>query len=153
MWPFSQPEDAFRSAVRQEFGALANECGSSLRQIEPLIFGFVTDHAVLTVGAYPGHFIGICVKLRRRIGGEKLSVDDASDIGLAVVEEFASGSRSDIYTKRQLWAGDQIREEVEGLASAVRRFGLTFVSTPNGDWDGLRAFVQQKIDAPYRAKW
>lgn len=132
---------------------MARECGSSLRQIEPLIFGFVSDYSVLTVGAYPGHFIGICVKLRRRGDGEKLSVDDEADIGLAVIEEFVRGSRSDIYTKRQRWAAGPIREEVTDLASAVRQYALPFVATPSGDWDGLRAFVQEKLDAPYRGKW
>jgi len=153
MWPFSSPDDAFRSVVREEFGALASECGSSLRQLEPLLFGFVTDHAVLTVGAHPGHFRGICVKLRRRVAGEDVSVKDEADIGLAVVEEFVSGKRSDVYTKRQRWAADEIREEITGLATAVRQFGMSFVATPRGDWDGLRAFVQEKIDAPYRGKW
>jgi len=153
MWPFANPEDAFRAAVREEFGAVARECGSSLRQLEPLLFGFVTDYAVITVGVYPGHFKSTCVKLRRRITGEKICVNDAADIGLAVLEEFVSGSRSDVYTKRQRWASDEIREEIADLATAVRKVALPFVTTPNGDWNGLRAFIQEKSDAPYRGKW
>ncbi len=152
-WPFSSPDDAFRDSVREEFGALATECDSSLRQLEPLLFGFVTKYAVLTVGAYPGHFRGICVTLRRRIADEDVSLKDGSDIGLAVVEEFVSGRLSDVYAKRQRWAADEIRDEITGLACAARQFALPFLLAPNADWDGLRAFVQEKIDAPYRGKW
>ncbi|HEY4246789.1 MAG TPA: hypothetical protein VGM64_08030 [Lacunisphaera sp.] len=146
MWPFTDPDDAFRSAVRQVFGPLARECNASFKQIEPLIYGFATDHAVLTVGAYPGHFRGICVKLRRRIARERVSVDDRTDIGLKNFEEFVSGTCTDIYSKRQRWAAEEIREEISGLALAVRQFAMPYLTTPNGDWAGLRAFIDEKIE-------
>jgi hypothetical protein len=103
MWPFSNPDDAFCGAVRQEFGSLARECGAALQQIDPMIFGFCTEYAVLTIGAYPGHFRGICVKLRRREGREEVSVKDEVDIGLANVEELVAGHSSSVHTKRQRW--------------------------------------------------
>ena len=145
MWPFPDSDDAFRAAVREHFGRLALECDASFKQIEPLLYGFVTDYAVLTVGAYPGHFKGICVKLRSREAGEKVAVNDGADIGLRNVEEFVSGQCSDVYAKRQRWAADEIREEISGLAGAVRQFAMPFLTYPNGDWAGLRSFVDEKI--------
>jgi hypothetical protein len=29
---------------------------------------------------------------------------------------------------------------------------MPFDTTPSGDWDGLRAFLEEKLDAPYRGK-
>jgi hypothetical protein len=138
-------DDAFCSVVRQEFGPLAGECGADLMQIEPLIFGFCTEHAVLTIGAYPGHFHGICVKVRRREAREEVSVRDGVDIGLANVEEFVTGRLSVVYRKRQRWEALEIEEEVAGLAAVVRQVALPFLTTPDGDWAGLRAFVDEKI--------
>jgi len=40
MWPFANPEDAFRAAVREEFGAVARECGSSLLESTPTLRRF-----------------------------------------------------------------------------------------------------------------
>lgn len=145
MWPFSNPDDAFRDAVREEFGSLARECGAKLTQVEPMIFGFYTNYAVLTIGAYPGHFRGICVKLRQREGREAVAVKDGVDIGLANVEELVTGQRSDVHTKRQHWSAGEIEEEVAGLAALTRRVALPFLTTSEGDWPGLRAFVDEKI--------
>jgi hypothetical protein len=145
MWPFSNPDDAFCAAVRQEFGLLARECGATLRQVEPMIFGFCTQHAVLTIGAYPGHFRSICVKLRPRAGREEVSVKDEADVGLANVEELVTGHCSSVHTKRQRWAAGEIEEEVAGLAAITRRVALPFLTTPAGNWAGLRAFVDEKI--------
>lgn len=141
----SDHDDVFRTAVRREFGSLARDCNASLKEIEPLIYGFVTAHAVLTIGAYPGHFRGICVKLRKRVDGEILSVKDGADIGLRNFEEYASGHYSDVYSKRRRWVPDEIEEEIAGLAKAVRQFTMPFLNTPNGDWAGVRAFVDAKI--------
>ena len=152
MWPFSNPDDSFRAAVRKEFGPIARECDVSFKQIEPLIYGFVTEYAVLTVGAYPGHFRGICVKLRRRLSGEKVSVNDGADIGVRNIEEFVSGRYSHIYSKRQRWVENEIREEIAGLALAVRQFAMPFLITPNGDWTGLRAFIDAKIEMDARGR-
>jgi hypothetical protein len=126
MWPFPNPDNAFCDAVRQEFGSLARECGASLVQLEPLIFGFATQHAVLTVGAYPGHFRGICVKLRRREDRESVSVKDEADIGLANVEEMITGERSPVHTQRQRWAAGEIRDEISGLAAITRKVAMPF---------------------------
>lgn len=145
MWPFSNPEDAFCEAVRREFGSLARECDATLRQVGPMLFGFCTRHAVLTIGAYPGHFRGICVKLRPRDGREEVSVKDEVDIGLANVEELVAGHRSSVHTKRQRWASVEIEEEVAGLAAITRRVALPFLTTPSGDWSSLRAMVDEKI--------
>ena len=145
MWPFSNPDEAFRDAVRREFGSLARDCGASLVQVESMIFGFATQHAVLTVGAYPGHFRGICVKLRPRAAGESVSVKDETDIGLANVEEMVTGQRSAVHTQRQRWAAGEIDEEVAGLADITRRVAMPFLATPSGDWLGLREFVAEKI--------
>jgi hypothetical protein len=145
MWPFSNSDDAFCEAVRKEFGSLARECGATLQQIEPMIFGFGTEFAVLTVGAYPGHFRGICVKLRRREGKEEVSVKDEVDIGLANVEELVTGRTSPIHTKRQRWSSGEIEEEVKGLAAITHHVALPFLNTASGDWAGLRALVEEKI--------
>src|SRR4051812_45833259 len=117
MWPFSNPDEAFCEAVRQEFGSLARECAAPLVQIESMVFGFCTERAVLTIGAYPGHFRGICVKLRPREAREHVSLKDEADIGLANVEELVTGRRSPAHTQRQRWAAGEIREEVAGLAA------------------------------------
>lgn len=145
MWPFSNPDEAFRHAVCRDFGALARECGASLVQVESMIFGFSTPHAVLTVGAYPGHFRGICVKLRPRETGESVSVKDGTDIGLANVEEMVTGLRSTVHTRRRRWAAGEIEEEVAGLAAITRRVAMPFLTTPRGDWLSLREFVDEKI--------
>lgn len=145
MWASSNPDKAFCDAVRQDFGSLARECRATLKKIKPLIFGFCTEHAVLTIGAYPGHFRGICVTLRRREQEEEVSVKDGVDIGLANVEELVAGKRSAVHTKRQRWADGEIREEVAELAAVTRRVALPFLTTPTGDWSGLRAFVDEKI--------
>jgi hypothetical protein len=145
MWPFKDTDQAFRDAVRENFGPLAQQFGAKLIQIEPMMFGFSTDYAVLTIGAYPGHFRGICVTLRRREQGERVSVKAGADIGLANVEEFVTGQRSAVYTKRQRWTAGEIQEEVAGLASISRRVAMSFLATAAGDWVGLRAFVDQKI--------
>jgi hypothetical protein len=151
MWPFSKPkfsstpDEAFCDAVQQEFGSLARECGASLVQIESMIFGFATRHAVLTVGAYPGHFRGICVKLRRREDGESVSVNDGTDIGLANIEEMVIGQRSAVHTQRQRWAAGEIQDEIVGLAAITRRVAMPFLTSPRGDWVGLRKFVDAKI--------
>ena len=126
-------------------GSLARECGATLKQVEPMIFGFSTAYAVLSVGAYPGHFRGICVKLRRREGREEVAVKDGVDIGLANIEELVTGQRSAVHTKRQRWAAGEIEEEVAGLARLCRRVALPFLTTAGGDWTGLRAFVDEKI--------
>lgn len=146
MWPIRNPDAAFRAAVRQHFGALARECGSRLVDVGAMIFGFRTEHAVLTVGAYPRHFRGICVKLRRREGGGEVRVNDERDIGLANVEEFVAGRRSAVHTKRQRWAAAEIEEEVAGLAEVTRHVDLPFLTMSAGDWEGLRAFVDEKIE-------
>jgi hypothetical protein len=145
MWPFQNSDEAFRSTVRREFALLAVDCGATLQEIETMIFGFCTPNAVLTIGAYPGHFRSICVKLRRREEGERLSVKDGADFGLAVIEEFVAGRRSDIYSKRQRWESAEIKEEVEALALKTREVAMKFLTTAEGDWLGLHAFVDEKI--------
>jgi hypothetical protein len=151
MWPFqSDPDAAFSNAVRKEFAPLAVSCEATLKQIEPSIFGFVTEYAVLTIGACPGHFRGICVKLRQRRGHEQLSVRDGEDIGLANVEAFATGKVSGTHTKRQRWAADEIAEEVVGLANITRAVALTYLTSPTANWLGLRAFVDAKIEQSLR---
>lgn len=151
MWPFKDnPDNAFRNAVRQEFSPIANECGATLKQIEPFIFGFVTDYAVLTVGAYPGHFRGICVKLRHRENQEPLSVKDGADIGLANVEALVTGKASAIHTKRECWSSAEIAAEITGLAKITKQVGLSFLISPKADWVGLRTFVDAKIEQAMR---
>jgi len=152
MWPFPNADSAFRDAVRREFAPLATECGASLQEIDTLIFGFCTSNAVLSIGAYPGHFRSVCVKLRRREEGERLSVKDGADFGLAVIEEFVIGRRSEIYSKRQRWESLEIKEEVAALASKTREVAMAFLMTAGGDWAGLRLFVDEKISKASDAK-
>ncbi len=145
VWTYPPPDETFRDAVRQEFGALARECGVKLVEVETMIFGFCTPYAVLTIGAYPGHFRGICVKFRRRERDEAVCVNDGVDIGLANIEELVTGRCSAVHTARRRWASDEIWNEVAGLASVTRQVAMSFLITPNGDWTGLRAHVDEKI--------
>lgn len=146
-------DDAFRAVVLQRFGEIAAECGALLKQIEPLIFGFCTEHAVLSIGAYPGHFRGICVKLRQRSGSEDASVRDDVDVGLANFEGFVRPDQpSGIYTRRQRWAADEIRNEVESLATVTREVAMPFLIGRNVDWAGVRQFVDEKIERAKRER-
>ena len=131
---------------------MARELQASFKQIDPLLYGFATENAVLTVGAYPGHFKGICVKLRRREPGDVVTVRDGVDIGLWNVEEFVCGRTSDVYTKRKHWVAGEIREEISGLADAVRQFAMPFLVSPKADWAGLRAFVEENAENYARSR-
>jgi hypothetical protein len=147
-------DEAFRDVVRRTFGEIATEWGASLKQIEPRIFGFCTEHAVLTIGAYPGHFRGVCVKLRHRLPGDDVGVRDDLDIGLANFEAFSRpGQPSHIYTRRERWSAEEIRKEVESLATVTREVVKPFLTDPNADWAGVRLFVDKKIEQAMRDRF
>jgi hypothetical protein len=152
MWPFKNSDDVFCDAVRSEFTPLAQEFGTSLQRVEPLIFGFRTQHAVLTIGAYPGHFRSICVKIRSSGKEEAVSVKDGIDIGLANIELFVTGKMSEIYDERQQWAPTPIRNEIEALAKKVHEVAMPFLGTANADWDGLRDMIAAKISKAFNEK-
>jgi len=152
MWPFSSPDDAFRGAVQKEFGALAQECGTTLVQIEPLIFGFRTRYAVLTIGAYPGHFRSVCVKFRSSEKEEAVAVKDGADIGLANIELFVTGSVSEIYDERKDWSAAALRKEVEALATKVREVGMPFLASAGADWAGVRDMIAARVSRMFEEK-
>jgi hypothetical protein len=152
MWPFQDSDDYFCDAVQQYFAPLAKECGASLRTVEPMIFGFRTQFAVLTIGAYPGHFRSLCVKLRPSGKEEAVCVKDGADIGLANIEQFVVGKISEVYSERQRWAKEPIRKEVEGLARIVREVAMPFLTTPNADWNGVRDMIAARVSKMFDEK-
>jgi hypothetical protein len=152
MWPFQNSDDYFCDAARQYFAPLAEDCGASLRLVEPMIFGFRTQFAVLTIGAYPGHFRSLCVKLRPNEKEESLCVKDGADIGLANIEQFVTGRISEVYSERQHWAKEPIRKEVESLARIVREVAMPFITTPNADWDGVRDMIAERVSKMFDEK-
>jgi hypothetical protein len=145
MWPFQDTDSVFREAVEREFAPLAKECGSNLQKVESMIFGFRTPYAVLTVGAYAGHFRSICVKIRPRTTDEDVSVRDGIDIGLANIELFLTGRLSEIYTQRKQWSPEPIREEIEALARKVREVAMPFLTKPDANWIGVRTMIAERI--------
>lgn len=145
MWPFSNPDHAFRKAVLSEFAPLATECGSNLQKVAPMIYGFRTHHAILTVGAYPGHFRSLCVKLRPSGKEEVVCVRDEVDIGLANFELFVTGKVSEVYSEREHWRAGALRKEVEALARKVREVAMPFLTTSRAKWDGVRDMIAANI--------
>jgi hypothetical protein len=58
---------AFQRSVEAHFSQVAASFGSRLERLSPSLYGFLTDHAVFTVGVYHAHFpvggIGVRSKL------------------------------------------------------------------------------------------
>lgn len=131
--------------MKAAFGELAAQCGTKLTQVEPLLFGFATEFAILTVGAYPGHFRSVCVKIRPRVGTEEVSTKDGADIGLANIERFVKGSISGVHNQRQEWDCDPIRAEIQALAALTREVAWPFLQARNADWAGLREMIDQSV--------
>jgi len=158
MWPFHSPDEVFRKAVEREFGALAEECGARLQTVSPMVFGFRTQHAVLTIGVYPGHFRRTCVKLRPSGKDERVTVLDGADIGLANIEQFVTGNVSSIYSERNTWSAEPILKEVKALAAKVREVAMPFLVSPAADWDGVRDMIAARVsrvleERPYLQKY
>jgi hypothetical protein len=141
MWPSDNADDAFRESVRDQFTALASDCGGQLEQIDPLIFGFRSPCAVLTIGAYPGHYRGVCVKLRSSVTDEPVSLNDRADIGLANIEVFVTGKKSEVYNVRKKWAPDELKLEVQALAAKVKEVALPYLLSRDADWNGVREMI------------
>ena len=152
MWPFENDDDAFRAADGKDVGPLAAECGARLQHIDPMIFGFRTQHAVMTIGAYPGHFRSLCVKLRPSGKEEAVSVKDGCDIGLANIEQFVTGKVSSFYSERTAWERAQLRKEVENLAAKVREVAMPFLTSPAADWDGVRDMIAARGSKMFEEK-
>lgn len=146
MWPFKNADDAFCDAVRREFAPIAKDCGTTLQKIDPMTFGFRSQHAVLTIGAYPGHRRSVCVKLRPSGKEEVVCVKDGIDIGLANIELFVTNAMSGIYLERAGWDAEPLRKEVAALARKVREVAMPFLMSPDADWDGVREMIAKRID-------
>jgi hypothetical protein len=159
MWPFSKPgrgetgkqvdeqHRAFREAVEREFTPLARECGDSLHEVDTWIFGFCAPHAVLTVGAYPGHYRSICVKIRYRDADNVPSVRDGADIGLANIDFFVTGQMSEVFKqRREAWASAPIEREIAALSAKTREIAMPFLKSPAADWDGVRGMIAERIE-------
>lgn len=159
MWPFAKSDasqsdskvdeqlEAFVGAVRREFGPIAQDCGASLHKVDTWILGFCAPHAVVTVGAYPGHYRSICVKLRYRDKDSVPSVRDETDIGLANIDLFVTGQLSVIFKQsRESWKPEPIEREVMALAAKTREIAMPFLKSPVADWEGVRKMIAERIE-------
>jgi hypothetical protein len=152
MWPFQNADDAFCEAVQREFAPIAKDCGTTLQKVEPLIYGFRSQHAVLTIGAYPGHRRSVCVKLRSSGKEEAVCVKDGIDIGLANIELFITKELSGIYSERESWQAAPLRKEVADLARKVREVAMPFLTSPDADWDGVRDMIAARVSKMFDEK-
>jgi len=107
---------------------------------------------MLTIGAYPGHFRSLCVKLRSSKKEESVSVRDGADIGLANIELFVSGRVSEVYSERKEWSAGALRKEVEALATKVREVAMPFLSGSSADWDGVRDMIAARVSRMFEEK-
>jgi hypothetical protein len=149
---------AFRRSVEAHFSPVAVSSGCRLQRLSPSLYGFLTDHAVVTVGVYHGHFPGMCVKLRQRQPGDTLAVADGRDIGLANIVAFSdSAARSHGYPE-EYWTEASLDAEAHALAEQLVRYGTPFLTDPRADWNGLRSYIDQQIkkafeEAPWLRKY
>ena len=59
--------------------------------------------------------------------------------------KVARQQHPEVRPRRQRWSAGEIRDEITDLATVTRRVALPFLTTPMGDWDGLRALIDEKI--------
>jgi hypothetical protein len=136
---------AFRRSVEAHFLPVATWFSSHLERLSPSLYGFLTDHAVVTVGVYHGHFPAVCAKLRERQPGDTLGVADGRDIGLANIIAFTDPSAPVRRFPEEYWTEVSLDAEVRMLADELVRYGRPFVTDAKADWNGLRSYLDQQI--------
>ena len=149
---------AFQRSVEAHFSPVATSFGSRLERLSPSLYGFLTDHAVVTVGVYHGHFPAVCAKLRRRQPSDTLGVADGRDIGLANIIAFTDLSAPVRSFPEEYWIEASLDAEVHTLANELLRYGRPFVTDAKADWNGLRSYVDRQIkkafdEAPWLRKY
>ncbi len=149
---------AFRRSVEAHFTPVSVSFGSRLHRLSPSLYGFFTDHTVVTVGVYHGHFPGMCVKLRQRQPGDKLDVADARDIGLGNIVAFSDPAAPQHGYPEEFWTQASLDAEARALAEQLVGYGRPFVTDPKADWSGLRGYIDQEIkkafeEAPWLRKY
>ena len=148
--PSGRTHALFRRVVADEFSPIAQQCRSRLIDLGSWRFGFSTQTAIVTVGAYDGHLPSIVVKLRERRKEEPVLVDDSRDIGLGNLMLFVDGA-SEPKSRPSKWDLPEIEREIRALATDTVKYVAPFVSSPTPDWDGLRTFVDRRIEAALAA--
>ena len=148
----------FQRSVKAYFTPVATSFGSRLKRLSPSLYGFFTDHAVVTVGVYHGHFPGVCVKVRHRQPGDPLAVADGRDIGLANIVAFSDLTAPPRPYPAAPWTEASLETEVRTLADELVRYGRPFLIDAKADWNGLRSYVDQQIkkalqEAPWLRKY
>jgi hypothetical protein len=149
---------AFERSVEAHFSPVASSFDSRLERLSPALYGFLTDHAVVTAGVYHGHSPAVCVKLRQRQPSDTLGVADGRDIGLPNVIAFSDPSAQRRSFPDKFWTESSLETEVRTLADELVRYGRPFVTDPAADWSGLRSYVEQQIkkgfeEAPWLQKY
>ena len=149
---------AFERSVEAYFSPVAASCDSRLERLSPALYRFLTDHAVVTVGVYHGHFPAVCVKLRQRQPSDTLGIADGRDIGLANVIAFSDPSAQRRSFPDKFWTESSLDTEARTLANELVRHGRRFVTDPAADWSGLLSYVEQQIkkgfeEAPWLQKY
>ena len=136
---------AFRRGVEKHFSKAAQAVNSQLITVSPSCLGFMTSHAIITIGVYHGHFPGLCVKLRERRNEETPSVDDSKDIGLINVIAFVDPSAPLPKQPERFWTEESLDSELQKLAHALLHYGKPFLIDSTADWIGLRIWLDAKI--------
>jgi hypothetical protein len=136
---------AFRHSVEEHFTGIATAFGSRLERLSPSLYGFFTDHAVVTVGIYHGHLPGMCVKLRERQAGDVLAVNNDRDIGLGNIVAFSDSAAPQHGHPEGYWTEASLDAEVRALADQLVCYGRPFVTNPKADWKGLRNYIKQQV--------
>jgi len=149
---------AFRRSVEAHFTPVAASFGSDLKRLSPSLYGFLTDHTVVTIGVYHGHFPGMCVKMRQRQVGDTLDVSDGRDIGLGNVVAFSDPGAPQHGYPEESWTEASLDVEAHALADQLVRYGRPFLTNPEADWSGLRSYIDQQIkkafeEAPWLRKY
>jgi hypothetical protein len=149
---------AFERSVEAHFSPVASSFDSRLQRLSPALYGFLADHAVVTVGVYHGHFPAVCVKLRQREASDILAVDDGRDIGLPNIIAFTEPSASRRSFPDKFWTEASLDTEVRTLAGELVRYGRPFVIDTKADWSGLGSYVDHQIkkafeEAPWLRKY
>ena len=149
---------ALRRSVEAHFSPDATSFSSHLERLSPSLYGFLTDHAVVTVGVYHGHFPAVCAKLRKRQSSDTLGVADGQDIGLANIIAFTDPSAPVRSFPEEYWTEASLDAEVRILAGELVRYGRPFLTDANADWNGLRSYIDQQMrkaleEAPWLRKY
>jgi hypothetical protein len=149
---------AFRRSVEAHFSPVVTSFSSHLERLSPSLYGFLTDHAVVTVGVYHGHFPAVCAKLRKRQPSDTLGVADGRDIGLANIIAFTDPSALVRPFPEEYWTEVSLDAEDRTLGDELVRYGRPFVTDTKADWSGLRSYLDQQIkkgleEAPWLRKY